>query len=104
MQVFNYFKRKRQLAAESKKHALEPLPHNRPLWQDINQFFKELFLEAPDLQKVQRTPETLMADLEARFHGNYTLEEIRKMCEMGYPRSDEGYRFSRTDFILPKTN
>lgn len=75
-------------------------PMNRPLWQDLNAYFKELFQEHPDLQVRTYTPQALMHDLQVWFDGKYTLEDIQKMCEMGYPEMEKGmYEFKRGDFI-----
>lgn len=82
-----------------------PLPHNMPVWHDINEYFKQLFRERTQIDSKMYTVDGLISDLEAWFHGKYDRETIEKMLKIGYTEVSPGcFEFNRKDFLPTKNS
>ncbi len=89
-----------------------PRPTGRPgdlpvnnVWQDVFAYFKERFDEAPTLEVIALTEESLVSQMRVRFGNKYNPEMIAKLLKNGFWKEKNvgplkfKYEFKREDFI-----
>jgi len=74
-------------------------PNGPGIYGDIQAYFKEIFLEQPELPELRVTTGQLISDMEMRFGNKYDPKAIVLLLKNGFEVMPGLYVFNREDFV-----